>query len=266
MLISLEANKAYIDTLVRAQAFQICASRDPSCEIKGIHRMLVDLYVAKMTYDEGGVLSHVAAINRELDKRISEANGVTRSEIMKFISAMRDDTWMHNKMEEISDKLSHIQQIQERIESNTVCKEVAKPKQTEAIRKPVVPLATVTASAVKKGKKVCRKCGKEKEFADYYCDRDGNPTHGSCKECILLEKKTKRFAKVNSDGMRQKIKEYIAGLPSGKVFTNKQIAEAVGDDSHNHATTATVTKGMVTQKTVKRKGFGRHGEATYTKV
>lgn len=135
MLLSVDLRNAYLEVMAKAQAVQICGSKDPACPTSGIQDKLVSLYSAKMMHDETRVAELIPEIDKYLDGCLNKANPVTRTEVFKYLKEMREDTWMYQKLEDINSKLTYIIQGQEISDNATPVRSVTVEQKVKPVEK-----------------------------------------------------------------------------------------------------------------------------------
>lgn len=242
MLLTTETMQAYSDVLVKAQAYQVCASLFEPVDFRAIHAELVVLYKFRASNDEVEVQKCIDKINDMLDRKIETCNRDVRSKIVDFIVERQQSTWMYGKLETLTNTVNLILHTTERIEDHVDprFKPVKKSEVTAQpkISAPPVVLNDVKEKLVKSTKKsgekkhICGKCGKEKLESEFYTGR-----YHECKKC-----RNKRDAENNERQWMEDhgveyafVIEAVEDMDIGHIFTVEQLADITGVSGKNNS-------------------------------
>lgn len=153
MLISGDLKQAYISTINKAVAYQICASLDKRVDLTEINRRLVELYRYRTMNDERSLSDSMQRFDDMLNVLISDCNSSTRSDITRFTLDMQQSNTVDSAIEEINRRIGLILQTTEHIadtmqfgvtRKNQPVSTQIEPIQPETTTKPELPPKTKT--------------------------------------------------------------------------------------------------------------------------
>lgn len=228
MLISTEAHQAYVDVLLRAQAYMVCASVHNPVDVKPLHAELVVLYKFRLLNDSVEVRKRVEKIHGIIDKGLESCTQEEKMDLVRFVYEVRNDILTNPRVEK--EEQGSVENIDQ--ETTNVVK------------------ANETSTKTKK----CSKCKKAKPLSSYYAGKY------MCKTCFNNEISVRKHKKWLSEHVEEKklILQYLDTLSVGDTFTLAQVAEQTGVCNPNYRTVYSIIydeiKANHVERTTRKKG------------